>query len=303
MNWKSSIKQYKNYLKIERGLSSNSIINYLFDIDALIKYYKIDTDKKSPKDINSDEIQAFVYEEAKYKSSSSMARRISGLKSFFNYLNFENIRKHDPTDLIETPKLGRKLPEVLSIIEIEKLLSTIDLSHPQGYRNIAIVETLYGSGLRVSELVNLTISNLFFKEKIIKVIGKGNKQRLIPMGDYSKKYIEIYIEKQRSIGKIDPLYSDILFLNRNGRQLTRAMIFTLIKKFGSQAHILKTISPHTLRHSFATHLLENGADLRTIQVMMGHESITSTEIYAHMDTKYLKSVMDNFHPRKKLISN
>ena len=300
MNWKSSIKQYKNYLKIERGLSGNSIINYLFDIDALIKYYKIDTDKKSPKDINSDEIQAFVYEEAKYKSSISMARRISGLKSFFNYLNFENIRKHDPTDLIETPKLGKKLPEVLSILEIEKLLSVIDLSHSQGHRNMAIVETLYGSGLRVSELINLTISNLFFKEKMIKVIGKGNKQRLVPMGDYAKKYVEIYIKNQRSIGKIDPLYSDVLFLNRNGRQLTRAMIFTLIKKFGAQARILKKISPHTLRHSFATHLLENGADLRTIQVMMGHESITTTEIYAHMDTKYLKSVMNNFHPRKHI---
>ncbi len=300
MNWKSSIKQYKNYLKIERGLSGNSIINYLFDIDALIKYYKIDTDKKSPKDINSDEIQAFVYEEAKYKSSSSMARRISGLKSFFNYLNFENIWKHDPTDLIETPKLGKKLPEVLSILEIEKLLSVIDLSHSQGHRNMAIVETLYGSGLRVSELINLTISNLFFKEKMIKVIGKGNKQRLVPMGDYAKKYVEIYIKNQRSIGKIDPLYSDVLFLNRNGRQLTRAMIFTLIKKFGAQARILKKISPHTLRHSFATHLLENGADLRTIQVMMGHESITTTEIYAHMDTKYLKSVMNNFHPRKHI---
>ncbi|MDG2372322.1 MAG: tyrosine recombinase [Flavobacteriaceae bacterium] len=294
------MKQYKNYLKIERGLSGNSIINYLFDIDALIKYYKIDTDKKSPKDINSDEIQAFVYEEAKYKSSSSMARRISGLKSFFNYLNFENIRKHDPTDLIETPKLGKKLPEVLSILEIEKLLSVIDLSHSQGHRNMAIVETLYGSGLRVSELINLTISNLFFKEKMIKVIGKGNKQRLVPMGDYAKKYVEIYIKNQRSIGKIDPLYSDVLFLNRNGRQLTRAMIFTLIKKFGAQARILKKISPHTLRHSFATHLLENGADLRTIQVMMGHESITTTEIYAHMDTKYLKSVMNNFHPRKHI---
>jgi len=300
MNWKSAIKQYQSYLKIERGLSGNSIINYLFDIDAFIKYYKINTDKKSPKDIKSDEIQAFIYEEAKHKSSNSMARRISGLKSFFNYFNFKNNRKYDPTALIETPKLGRKLPEVLSILEIEKLLSSIDLTHSQGHRNLAILETLYGSGLRVSELVNLTISNLFFKEKIIKVIGKGNKQRLVPMGDYAKKHVEIYIEKYRAIGKINPLYSDVLFLNRNGKQLTRAMIFTLIKKFGSQARILKTISPHTLRHSFATHLLENGADLRTIQVMMGHESITTTEIYAHMDTKYLRSVMDNFHPRKNI---
>tara|TARA_B100000795_G_scaffold111004_1_gene81953 strand:+ start:78 stop:983 length:906 start_codon:yes stop_codon:yes gene_type:complete len=298
MIWRSAINQYKNYLKIERGLSNNSIINYLFDIDALIKFYKIDVNIKNTKDINSDQIQAFIYEEAKYKSSHSMARRISGLKSFFNYLSFENIRKDDPTNLIETPKLGRKLPEVLSILEIEKLLSIINISEPQGNRNIAIVETLYGSGLRVSELVNLTISSLFFKENIIKVIGKGNKQRLVPMGGYAKKYIEIYLKNHRSIGKINPLHSDILFLNRNGKQLTRAMIFTLIKRYGKQAQINKIISPHTLRHSFATHLLENGADLRTIQVMMGHESITTTEIYAHMDTKYLKSVMKNFHPRK-----
>ena len=298
MIWKSVIKQYKNYLKIERGLSKNSIINYLFDIEAFIKYFNIDINIKHPKDISSEEIQSFIYEEAKFKSSHSMARRISGLKSFFNYLSFENIRSDDPTESIETPKIGRKLPEVLSISEIEKLLSTIKDSDPQGYRNIAIIETLYGSGLRVSELVNLTISSLFFKENIIKVIGKGNKQRLVPMGDYTKKFIDLYIKKHRSINKIDPLFSDILFLNRNGRQLTRAMIFTLIKRCGKEAQISKNISPHTLRHSFATHLLENGADLRSIQVMMGHESITTTEIYAHMDSKYLKSVMKKFHPRK-----
>ena len=298
MIWKSVIKQYKNYLKIERGLSKNSIINYLFDIEAFIKYFNIDINIKQPKDISSEEIQSFIYEEAKFKSSHSMARRISGLKSFFNYLSFENIRSDDPTESIETPKIGRKLPEVLSISEIEKLLSTIKDSDPQGYRNIAIIETLYGSGLRVSELVNLTISSLFFKENIIKVIGKGNKQRLVPMGDYTKKFIDLYIKKHRSINKIDPLFSDILFLNRNGRQLTRAMIFTLIKRYGKEAQISKNISPHTLRHSFATHLLENGADLRSIQVMMGHESITTTEIYAHMDSKYLKSVMKKFHPRK-----
>ena len=276
----------------------NSITSYLFDLESLIKYYDIDIEKNEPKDINSDEIQDFIYEEAKYKSSHSMARRISGLKSFFNYLCFENLRKDDPTVLIETPKLGRKLPEVLSIREIEKLLSVINTSEKQGNRNIAIIETLYGSGLRVSELVNLTISNLFFKENLIKVIGKGNKQRLVPMGDYAKKYIEIYLKRNRIMKKINPLHSDILFLNRNGKQLTRSMIFTLVKEYGKQAQIPKKISPHTLRHSFATHLLENGADLRTIQVMMGHESITTTEIYAHMDTKYLKSVMKKFHPRK-----
>ena len=299
MNWKSVIEKYKSYLKIERGLSNNSVINYLYDINAILKYYKINTKNSSPSDVTSEQLQSFIYEEAKSKSSYSMARRISGLKSFFNYLNFEKIRRDDPSSIIESPKIGRKLPEVLTIMEIEKIIKSIDMSHPQGQRNMAIIETLYGSGLRVSELINLTISNLFFKEKIIKVIGKGNKQRLIPMGDYSKKHLINYINNNRSLSKIDSIYSDIVFLNRNGKKLTRAMIFTLIKKYGEQAGILKKISPHTLRHSFATHLLENGADLRTIQIMMGHESITTTEIYAHMDTKYLKSVMKNFHPRKE----
>ena len=298
MIWKSAIKKYENYLKIERGLSKNSITNYLFDINSIIKYYKIDIEIMNTKDIDSDQIQSFIYEEAKYKSSHSMARRISGLKSFFNYLVFEKIRSDDPTDLIEMPKIGRKLPEVLSISEVEKILLAIDLSHTQGQRNKAIVETLYGSGLRVSELINLNLSNLFFKEDIIKVIGKGNKQRLVPMGEYAKKQIQIYVDCFRSKNKIHPSYEDVLFLNQNGKRLTRAMIFTLIKKYSLEAKILKKVSPHTLRHSFATHLLENGADLRTIQVMMGHESITTTEIYTHMDTKYLKSVMKNFHPRK-----
>ncbi len=299
MNWKSVIEKYKSYLKIERGLSNNSVINYLYDIKAILKYYKINTENYSPRDVTSEELQNFIYEEAKSKSSYSLARRISGLKSFFNYLNYEKIREDDPSSIIESPKIGRKLPEVLTIMEIEKIIKSVDMSHPQGQRNIAIIETLYGSGLRVSELINLTISNLFFKEKIIKVIGKGNKQRLIPMGDYSKKHLINYINHNRSLGKIDSIYSDIVFLNRNGKKLTRSMIFTLIKKYGERAGILKKISPHTLRHSFATHLLENGADLRTIQIMMGHESITTTEIYAHMDTKYLKSVMKNFHPRKE----
>ena len=298
MIWKSAIKKYENYLKIERGLSKNSITNYLFDINSIIKFYKIDIEIMNTKDIDSDQIQSFIYEEAKYKSSHSMARRISGLKSFFNYLIFEKIRSDDPTDLIEMPKIGRKLPEVLSISEFEKILLAIDLSHTQGQRNKAIVETLYGSGLRVSELINLNLSNLFFKEDIIKVIGKGNKQRLVPMGEYAKKQIQIYVDCFRSKNKIHPSYEDVLFLNQNGKRLTRAMIFTIIKKYSLEAKILKKVSPHTLRHSFATHLLENGADLRTIQVMMGHESITTTEIYTHMDTKYLKSVMKNFHPRK-----
>tara|TARA_B100000686_G_C16805562_1_gene989945 strand:- start:5035 stop:5937 length:903 start_codon:yes stop_codon:yes gene_type:complete len=299
MDWENILSQYKNYLKIERSLSKNSILGYIQDIDALINYLKIDKKNNSPKEITQDQVKSFIYAQAKTKSPQSMARRISGLKSFFNYINHEGIRIDDPTNHLETPKLSRKLPEILSITEIEKILLSIDLSESNGQRNRAIIETLYGAGLRVSELITLTISNLYFKEKIIKVIGKGNKQRLVPMGEYVKKHIQIYIENNRKISKIDPLYSDTLFLNRNGKQLSREMIFILVRNFSKNAGITKKISPHTLRHSFATHLLENGADLRSIQIMMGHESITTTEIYAHMDSKYLKTIIDNFHPRRK----
>ena len=229
-------------------------------------------------------------------SPHTQARRIAGLRSFFDYLIFESYRKTNPTDLIETPKLGRKLPDVLSIKEIDLLMNAIDLGHPQGHRNRAILETLYGSGLRVSELTQLSLSNLFFKEDMIRVTGKGNKQRLVPMGSHSKKHLELYIHKVRNLQKINLAHQDIVFLNRNGSALTRQMIFTIIKRLANETSIQKQIGPHTFRHSFATHLLENGADLRTIQVLMGHESITTTEVYTHLDSLHLKKIMEQFHP-------
>ena len=299
MNWKSSIQDYGIYLKIERGLSQHTVENYRMDVVALMYFMKLKGIAENPKNCSKETVQLFIYEESKFQSPHTQSRRISGLKSFFNFLIFEGYRKTAPTDLLENPKLGRKLPETLNVSEIEAIIAAIDLGNAFGHRNRAIVETLYGSGLRVSELVELSLSNVFFKEDLIRVTGKGDKQRLVPLGNYSKKYIKIYIEEIRSQMKVAKEDSDILFLNRNGKKLTRAMIFTIVKKQAQKAGIDKSISPHTFRHSFATHLLENGADLRTIQLMMGHESITTTEVYTHLDNKHLKQVMQKFHPRNR----
>ena len=299
MNWKQALADYRMYLKIERGLSENSIQNYTLDVLALQHFLKNEKIEESPENCSLDTVQKFIYETAKILSPHTQARRLSGLRSFFDYLIFESYRTNNPTDLIEAPKLGRKLPDVLSLDEIEMMLNQIDLGHPQGHRNRAIVETLYGSGIRVSELTNLSLSNLFFEEDMIRVSGKGNKQRLVPMGSVTKKYLELYIKASRIHRKINPKDQDVVFLNRRGNRLTRQMIFTLIKQLAVKANIQKQVGPHTFRHSFATHLLENGADLRTIQVMMGHESITTTEIYTHLDNKQLKKVMEEFHPRNQ----
>ena len=299
MNWKSSIQDYGIYLKIERGLSQHTVENYRMDVVALMDFMKLKGIAENPKNCSKETVQLFIYEESKFQSPHTQSRRISGLKSFFNFLIFEGYRKTAPTDLLENPKLGRKLPETLNVSEVETIISSIDLGNALGHRNRAIVETLYGSGLRVSELVELSLSNIFFKEDLIRVTGKGDKQRLVPLGNYSKKYIKIYIEEIRSQMKVAKEDSDILFLNRNGKKLTRAMIFIIVKKQAQKAGIYKSISPHTFRHSFATHLLENGADLRTIQLMMGHESITTTEVYTHLDNKHLKQVMQKFHPRNR----
>jgi len=269
------------------------------DVMALMDFIKLKGIAESPKNCSKETVLLFIYEESKFQSPYTQSRRISGLKSFFNFLIFEGYRKTAPTDLLESPKLGMKLPETLNISEIETIIASIDLGNALGHRNRAIIETLYGSGLRVSELVELSLSNIFFKEDLIRVTGKGDKQRLVPLGNYSKKYIKIYIEEIRSQMKVAKEDSDILFLNRNGKKLTRAMIFTIVKKQAQKAGIDKSISPHTFRHSFATHLLENGADLRTIQLMMGHESITTTEVYTHLDNKHLKQVMQKFHPRNR----
>ena len=299
MNWKTLIVDYEFYLRIERGLAENTVKNYSADIVALSQYISSNNIEEQPKDCSKETLQQFIYQQSKSVSANSQARRISAIKSFFNFLIFEKLRANSPADLIEGPKLGRKLPVTLNLMEIEKILLGIELSLPNGQRNRAIIETLYGSGLRVSELVNLTLSNVFFKEDIIKVTGKGDKQRLVPLGSYSKKFIQIYKEEIRSLKKIKKEYNDYLFLNRNGRKMTRAMIFTIVKESAIKVGIKKKISPHTFRHSFATHLLENGADLRTIQVLMGHESITTTEIYTHLDNKHLKRVMEEFHPRNQ----
>lgn len=298
MNWKSYIKNYQSYLRIERGLSKNTIENYSFDLERLCLFLSQNEIVISPIKIKEETIQQFIYSVSKQVNPRSQARIISGLKSFFSYLIFEDLRSDNPLELIETPKTGRKLPDTLSVDEIDSLISAIDLTSNEGERNRAILETLYGCGLRVSELVSLKISDLFLGEGFVKVTGKGNKQRFVPIGDLTQKYIEIYRNNIRNHITIKKGFEDILFLNRRGSQLTRAMIFTIIKDLAVKNKLNKTISPHTLRHSFATHLLENGADLRSIQLMLGHESITTTEIYVHLDRKFLTQVINSFHPRK-----
>jgi integrase/recombinase XerD len=297
-NWQSYLKEYKNYLKLERGLSANTIENYSFDIEKLITFLNLNAIEVSPINITEEIVQQFIYELSTKVNARSQSRIISGLKSFFNYLIFEDYRADTPMELIEVPKIGRKLPDTLSTTEIDQLIAAIDLSRPEGERNRAMLETLYSCGLRVSELVNLKISDLFFEEGFVKVTGKGNKQRFVPIGESTEKYIIIYKELIRSHLQIQKGHEDTLFLNRRGKQLTRAMVFTIIKDLAVKIGLNKTISPHTFRHSFATHLLENGADLRSIQLMLGHESITTTEVYMHLDRKFLSEVMHNFHPRK-----
>jgi integrase/recombinase XerD len=298
MNWQSYVRSYQSYLKIERGLSKNTIDNYSFDIERLCLFLSQNEIQVSPLNIKEETLQQFIYNVSKEVNPRSQARIISGLKSFFSYLIFEDFRNDNPMELIETPKTGRKLPDTLAIEEIDALISAIDLSSNEGERNRAILETLYGCGLRVSELVALKISDLFFDEGFIKITGKGNKQRFVPIGDLTQKFIVIYKNNIRTQLTIQKGFEDTLFLNRRGRQLTRAMIFTIIKDLAVKIDLNKSISPHTLRHSFATHLLENGADLRSIQLMLGHESITTTEIYVHLDRKYLTEVINTFHPRK-----
>ncbi|MGB5435836.1 MAG: site-specific tyrosine recombinase XerD [Maribacter sp.] len=298
MKWKQALEDFEHYLKIERGLSENSIKNYLWDVAKLIDFLEDNTLNLSPLMIDKDTVQRFIYEIAKTINPRSQARIISGLKSFFNYLNFEGYRTDNPMDLLESPKIGRKLPDTLSEDEINEIISAVDLSKPEGERNRAILETLYGCGLRVSELINLRISDLFFEEDFIKVTGKGDKQRFVPISDFNKKYINIYQKEIRVHQNIQKGYDDILFLNRRGKQLTRAMIFTIIKQLAIKIGMEKSISPHTFRHSFATHLLQNGADLRAIQQMLGHESITTTEVYMHLDRTHLADVMNKYHPRK-----
>ncbi len=298
MKWNQTIKHYQNYLRIERGLSENSISNYSFDIKKLVRWLEENEIVVSPINMGEDIAQKFIYDIAKEVNPRTQSRIISGIKGFFNYLIFEDYRSTNPLELIESPKIGRKLPDTLSLEEIDQLIKSIDLSTPQGERNRAIIETLYGCGLRVSELIDLRISDLFFDEGFIKVTGKGNKQRFVPIGGATIKYIEIYRNQIRIHQEIQPEFKDTLFLNRRGASLTRAMIFHVVKQLKEKAGIRKKISPHTFRHSFATHLLENGADLRAIQQMLGHESITTTEIYTHIDKSHLSQIINKYHPRR-----
>lgn len=298
MTWQEAITDYQYFLKIERGLSQNSISAYSQDIKKLMRFladHKIDN---GPIEIEETVLERFVYSSAQHMAPRSQARMISGLRNFFDYLIFEDLRKENPTDLLESPKIGRKLPDTLSESEINQIISSIDLSKPEGERNRAMLETMYSCGLRVSEMIGLKISDLFFDEGFIKVTGKGNKQRFVPINNYMIKLIETYKDLIRSGIKTQKGFEDTLFLNRRGKQLSRNMVFMILKDHTQKAGISKNVSPHTLRHSFATHLLENGADLRAIQQMLGHESITTTEIYMHLDKSHLKQVVEKFHPRK-----
>jgi len=297
MNWNQAIQDYRHYIKLERGLSENSIVNYTLDVEKFRLFLEEHGVKESPLEINKETVQQFIHGIALKVNARSQSRIISGLKSFFDYLVFEDYRKDNPLDLIESPKIGRKLPDTLSVDEINSLIKAIDLSRPEGERNRAMLETLYGCGLRVSELIGLQLSDLYFEEGFIHVTGKGNKQRFVPISPINIKYINIYKNEVRLHLKIQKGFEDTLFLNRRGRKLTRAMIFTIIKQLAEKIGLHKTISPHTFRHSFATHLLRNGADLRAIQQMLGHESITTTEIYMHVDRSHLAEVMQAYHPR------
>ncbi|MFJ1382662.1 site-specific tyrosine recombinase XerD [Capnocytophaga canimorsus] len=299
-DWKATLTEYQNYLRLQRGMSNNSVISYGLDLEKLIIYLEKYQIEEFAENITSDTLRQFVYETSKNINSRSQARLISALKSFFTFMMTEKHREDFPMELIEAPKIGLKLPDTLSLQEIDQLLNGIDLSTAEGHRNRAIIETLYGCGLRVSELVDLKLSNLFFKENFIRVLGKGNKQRLIPIGTFTQKQIENYVKHQRNKLKIAKGHEDILFLNRRGKQLTRAMIFTIIRQTADHIGLKKRISPHTFRHSFATHLLENGANLRAIQLMLGHESITTTEIYMHVEKSFLREMINTYHPRQKM---
>jgi integrase/recombinase XerD len=295
--WKSYKEGFKQYLQLEKSLSDNTVQAYMQDIEKLTQYLLLFNVEKTPQQIELNDLEKFVkYITELGMTPSSQSRIISGLKNFYKYCLQENIVSKDATALLEAPKLKRSLPDVLSFNEIETLIGAIDLSTPEGVRNKAVIETLYSCGLRVTELVNLKISCLYLDVGFIRVIGKGDKERLVPVGSSAVKHINLYKNHTRVHTPVKPGNEDILFLNRRGRKLSRIMIFLIIKELAKQAGITKNISPHTFRHSFATHLVEGGADLRAVQEMLGHESITTTEIYTHLDREYLRDTLQRFHP-------
>lgn len=298
MNWKIYIHGFKSFLALEKSLSKNSIEAYLHDVEKLVQFLEIKKYEFGPKDIELKHLREFLkWINELGMSAGTQARVISGIKGFYKYLLLENVLSSDPTALLEAPKLGRKLPDTLSFDDINKIIEAIDLSKQEGQRNKAMLETLYSCGLRVSELVDLKISNLYFNDGFLKVTGKGDKERLVPIGSEAVKQITIYINEVRChyVPKKDN--EDFLFLNRRGAKLSRVMVFIIIKELAFKIGLKKHISPHTFRHSFATHLIEGGADLRAVQEMLGHESITTTEIYTHLDRDYLRQAIIQFHPR------
>lgn len=299
-NWKKAIESFRNYLLLERALSKNSIEAYLRDVGKLQSFVQMAKMPLSPDDVDLSLLQDFViWANELGMTARSQARMISGIRAFFKFLRMDGQVSLDPSSLLELPKLGHKLPVVLSVPEIDKMVAAIDLSKAEGHRNKAIIETLYGCGLRVSELISLKISNLYFNEGYLRVVGKGNKERFVPIGQTAKKEISYYFSASRNKLSIAKGHEDIVFLNRRGKMLTRVMIFTIVKDLAERAEIKKNISPHTFRHSFATHLVEGGADLRAVQDMLGHESILTTEIYTHLDKNYLHSTMLEYHPRSE----
>jgi integrase/recombinase XerD len=298
--WESYKKGFKTYLQLERSLSEHSVEAYLHDVDKLTQYLQLQTLLKSPAEIQLKDLQHFLEWIGNLGMlATSQARIISGIKQFYKYCLTEQIVQSDPSSLLEAPKTKRSLPDVLSFEEIENIIAQIDVSTAEGTRNKAIIETMYSCGLRVSEVINLNISHVYFDVEFIRIIGKGNKERLVPIGAPALKYIQLYLSTIRKHIPIQKGYEDILFLNRRGKGLSRVMIFYIIKELVEKAGIQKNISPHTFRHSFATHLIEGGADLRAIQDMLGHESITTTEIYTHLDRNFLRTTLQSFHPAFK----
>ncbi|MPQ47904.1 site-specific tyrosine recombinase XerD [Marinifilum sp. N1E240] len=300
MNWTTTIENFKTYLTLEKSLSKNSVDAYINDITKLTTFFREKGLEVSPEEVILQHLKDFVsWINDAGTSPRTQARVISGIKAFFKYLLLEEIIEKNPTALLEAPKIGRKLPDTLTTDEIDVLVKAVDMNKAEGQRNRAILETLYSCGLRVSELIDLRVSNLHFRMGFIKIHGKGNKERLIPIGKKAKKEIKLYLKNYRGKLNIDKDSEDILFLNRRGRKLSRVMIFTIIKNLSKKVGLKKNVSPHTFRHSFASHLVEGGADLRAVQEMLGHESILTTEIYTHLDREYLKETIKNFHPRSK----
>lgn len=300
MDWQSTIKGFGNFISLERSLSPHTREAYVHDVSKLAAFLRMRGQEAGPLDVSLEHLTQFLQwlNELGF-SKRSQARLISGIKAFYRYLLIEDLISSDPTELLETPRLDRDIPEVLSFEEIQLMLEAIDLSHPQGHRNRAILETLYACGLRVSELVDLRLSNLYLDIGFVRVTGKGDKERLTPIGPEAVKYIEIYLQHARRLQPIAKGHENYLFLNRRGKKLTRVMVFLIVKEAAAAAGIRKTVSPHTFRHSFATHLIEGGADLRAVQEMLGHESILTTEIYTHLNTDFLRETLLNFHPRGK----